>query len=65
MLNVVVVLKRGRVPYEGVLNGTATNTISLTDGKAETFYYELFNEVYNAICDADDLDQDEWLEKNN
>lgn len=64
VLKVVVVLKRGRVPYEGVLNGVDENTVSLTDGKAETFYYELFNNVYNAICDAEDADQDEWLEKN-
>lgn len=63
VLKVVVVLKRGRVPYEGVLNGVDENTVSLTDGKAETFYYELFNNVYNEICDAEDADQDEWLEK--
>lgn len=64
VLNVVVVLKRGRVPYKGVLNGVDENTISLTDGKAETLYYELANEVYHAINDADDEDFDDWLKKN-
>ena len=64
VLNVVVFLKRGRVCYEGVLNGVDTNTISLVDGKAETFYYELFDNVYHAINDANDDDIEDWMKKN-
>lgn len=38
--------------------------VSVKDGKGSTFAYELYNACYNEICDAEDEDCDDYLEKN-
>lgn len=55
----------GKKTYPQEITANDTDKVSDKDGTVSEFFYELYNNIYNNICDGDDLDQDDYLKVTN